>query len=64
MKKDSQEEADNVKFCYSTSIGMAIDTSQENCYRTGKTIPYSLTFINPLIASKIINHIQILTMSL
>ena len=52
MKKDSQDEADNVKFCYSTSIGMAIDTSQENCYRTGKTIPYSLTFINPLIASK------------
>jgi hypothetical protein len=52
MKKDSQELAENVKFCYSTSIGMAIDPSQENCYRTGANIPYSLTFINPLIAPK------------
>ena len=52
MRKDSQEAAENVKFCYSTSIGMAIDTSLENCYRTGVHIPYSLTFINPLIAPK------------
>ena len=52
MKKDSQEMAENVKFCYSTSIGMPIDPSQENCYRTGANIPYSLTFINPLIAPK------------
>ena len=52
MRKDSEVAAENVKFCYSTSIGMAIDTSQENCYRTGAKIPYSLTFINPLIAPK------------
>ena len=52
IRKDTQEESENVKFCYSTSIGMPIDTSQENCYRTGATIPYSLTFINPLISSK------------
>ena len=52
MKKDSQELAENVKFCYSTSLGMAINPSQENCYRTGANIPYSLTFINPLIAPK------------
>ena len=52
MKKDSEELAENVKFCYSTSIGMAINPSQENCYRTGANIPYSLTFINPLIAPK------------
>ena len=48
----TQEELANVKFCYSTSLGMAIDVSKENCFRTGKNIPYSLTFINPLIAHK------------
>ena len=52
IRKDTQEESPNVKFCYSTSIGMPIDTSQENCYRTGTNIPYSLTFINPLISPK------------
>ena len=52
LKKGTQEEADNVKFCYSTSIGIAIDVSLENCFRTGKNIPYSLTFINPLISPK------------
>ena len=52
MRKDSQEEEANVKFCYSTSMGTAIDTSLENCFRTGANIPYSLTFINPLIAPK------------
>ena len=48
----TKEEAANVKFCYSTSLGMPIDVSKENCFRTGKTIQYSLTFINPLIAYK------------
>ena len=52
MKKDGEELAENIKFCYSTSIGMPIDSSQENCYRTGANIPYTLTFINPLIALK------------
>ena len=52
MKKGSEEESPNVKFCYSTSIGMPIDISLENCYRTGANIPYSLTFVNPLISPK------------
>ena len=53
LKKDTGELSPNVKFCYSTSIGMAIDSSKENCFRTGANIPYELTFINPLIAPKI-----------
>ena len=42
----------NVKFCYSTNLGIAIGASRENCFRTGKFIPYSLTFISPLIVAK------------
>ena len=52
LKKDSGEISPNVKFCYSTSMGMAIDSSKENCFRTGANIPYILNFINPLIAPK------------
>ena len=52
MRKGDEEMSENIKFCYSTSIGMAIDTSMENCFRTGANIPYSLTFINHLIAPK------------
>ena len=43
---------ENIKFCYSTNLGIAIDASRENCFRTGKNIPYTLTFINPLIVNK------------
>ena len=46
------EGVENVKFCYSTNLGVAMGTSRENCFRTGKNIPYTLTFINPLIVSK------------
>ena len=42
----------NVKFCYSTNLGVALEASRENCFRTGKYIPYTLSFINPLIVSK------------
>ena len=42
----------NVKFCYSTNLGVAMEASKENCFRTGKYIPYTLTFINPLIVAK------------
>ena len=42
----------NTKFCYSTNLGNAILTSRENCFRTGRFIPYTLTFINPLIVGK------------
>ena len=42
----------NTKFCYSTNLGVAIDTSRENCFRTGRYIPYTLTFINPFIMGK------------
>ena len=52
MKKDSDIPSENVKFCYSTSIGIPIDETGDNCYRTGANIPYSLTFINPLISPK------------
>jgi hypothetical protein len=43
---------ENTKFCYSTNLGNAIDTSRENCFRTGRYIPYTLSFINPLIIGK------------
>ena len=46
------ENVENVKFCYSTNLGVALEASKENCYRTGKFIPYTLSFINPLIVSK------------
>ena len=49
---NSVNEAENVKFCYSTNLGSAIEASKENCFRTGKYIPYTLTFINPLIVGK------------
>ena len=52
LKKDTEELSPNTKFCYSTSIGNSIDTSRENCFRTGANIPYTLTFINPLIAPR------------
>ena len=42
----------NTKFCYSTNLGTAIDTSRENCFRTGRYISYSMSFINPLIIGK------------
>ena len=42
----------NTKFCYSTNLGNAIATSPENCFFTGSNIPYTLTFINPLIVGK------------
>ena len=53
MKKQSEPLSENIKFCYSTSLGMPIKSSQENCFRTGANIPYSLTFINPLISPKL-----------
>ena len=52
MSKDSQEQPSSIKFCYSTSFGNPISSSNENCFRTGEKIPYSLTFINPLIFPK------------
>ena len=52
VRQGSTQEAQNVKFCYSTSIGTAIDTSRENCYRTGEGMQISLPFLNPLIFTK------------
>jgi hypothetical protein len=52
MKTQTEEEPPSVKFCYSTSMGIPIDVSYENCFRTGANLPYSLTFINPLIEIK------------
>ena len=49
---NSINEEENVKFCYSTNLGIPIEASKENCFRTGKYISYNLTFINPLIVSK------------
>ena len=45
-------DVENVKFCYSTNLGVVMEASKENCFRTGKFIPYTLSFINPLIISK------------
>ena len=46
------EDVENVKFCYSTNLGVAMEASKENCFRTGRYIPYTLSFINPLIVAK------------
>ena len=46
------KDEENIKFCYSTNIGTPIASSRENCYRTGKDIPYTLTFVNPFIMGK------------
>ena len=59
LKKDTEPESPNIKFCYSTSMGMAIDTSKENCFRTGANIHYTLTFINPLIVRKNYNSVDL-----
>ena len=52
LVKGINEKVENVKFCYSTNLGVAMEASRENCFRTGKNIPYTLSFINPLIVSK------------
>ena len=49
---NSINQEENVKFCYSTNLGIPIEASKENCFRTGRYIPYSLEFINPLIVAK------------
>jgi len=49
---NSINQEENVKFCYSTNLGLPIEASKENCFRTGRYIPYSLEFINPLIVGK------------
>ena len=52
MKTETPEESNNVKFCFSTSMGIPIDISYENCFRAGDNMPYTLTFLNPLIFPK------------
>ena len=52
IRVNAINENPNTKFCYSTSLGTSIDTSRENCFRTGRYIPYTLSFINPLIMGK------------
>jgi hypothetical protein len=39
---NSINQEENTKFCYSTNLGTAIEASRENCFRTGRYIPYSL----------------------
>ena len=56
-KKDTDPLSPNIKFCYSTSIGTAIDVSPDTCFRTGVLIPYTIKFLNPLIAPKNYNSI-------
>ena len=52
VRKESQPPPENIKFCYSSSLGMPIKSSKENCFRTGANIPYTLKFINPNISPK------------
>ena len=47
-----KNESENIKFCYTTNLGISIEASKENCFITGTNIPYTLTFINPLIIGK------------
>ena len=39
---------DNVKYCFTTNIGAALQPSSENCYRVSKDNPYCLKVYNPL----------------
>ncbi len=48
----SVNDAENVKVCYSTNFGIAMDSSRENCFRTGRYIPYTLSLLSPLIIGK------------
>jgi hypothetical protein len=42
----------NVKFCFTSSIGGALKPSSENCYRVSSTNSYYLKFYNPFIMYK------------
>ena len=50
--KTGTDYSPNIKFCYSVSIGVPIDVSYENCFRTGENMTYTLTFLNPLLLPK------------
>ena len=43
---------DNVKFCYSTNLGVLINPSAQNCFRVGVKNNYTITVINPYIMYK------------
>ena len=51
-------DAENTKFCYSTNIGTPIASSRENCFRTGKEIPYMVNVV--LFDLQLYHHILIL----
>ena len=53
-KKDTDPLSPNIKFCYSTSIGTAIDVSPDTCFRTGVLIPYTIKFLNPSLYYQIL----------
>jgi hypothetical protein len=42
----------NVKFCFTTTIGGALKPSSENCYRVSTTNSYTLKVFNPFIMYK------------
>ncbi|MBO6243347.1 MAG: hypothetical protein J6O41_02095, partial [Clostridia bacterium] len=45
-------EGDNIKYCFSTSIGSPILPSAENCFRVSLNNSYTLKVLNPLIIYK------------
>ena len=52
FKITSLYQNDNVKFCFSTNLGIAIEGSKENCFKIDNNLYYNLTFTNPLIVAK------------
>ena len=43
---------DIVKFCSSTNLGCYIAPSLHNCFRVGRSNPYTITILNPYIMYK------------
>ena len=52
LTMSGENQDDNIKFCFTTSIGGALKPSSENCYRVSKTNSYSLKVYNPFIMYK------------
>ena len=48
LNTSGTDEDDNVKYCFTTSIGAALQPSPENCYRVSNDNPYCLKVFNPL----------------
>ena len=56
LKTSGTNAEDNVKYCFNTNIGAALQPSSENCYRVSKENSYTLKVFNPLNMYKDYNY--------